>query len=421
MTPPLDTSLMKFIPTGSNNSNAAYGIVNAGQNIAQNPSEENIVQSVVSIIPSLWNLVGVDEGNNASKQAGQNTEKEASLKNSIQTTQDKVNSDMSPIIAKLEENAKTVQENIELANKKQEEKDKAQKKLDEQTEVIANCKRILENPDSVPGERTAAIAKLKGANTAITNYMTDIENIFNEVQESQENVSTISDENENLNSDLSNVQQNGQTEINNNVTAYQQCVTENTAMETTGKINEVTSQAAGRLADTLEASASASSAIPGLGGAISETAKAKAQQMRSVERTNHEASEIRQQGAAANNANLNLDNSAIQTNLDTLNNFSNMAVGSYNDSINYTQTFEPIITSVGSYAEKAEEKLKNQPEELGKAIENAEVNVAQNNNSAQQNNNAQNNNQTGNNNSDNNSQEHFVFQYNPNNLKLEEV
>ena len=356
------TNLLQFIQKKNDNNTAGNSGSDYLHSTQQNWSAGGLFvdaeltseeETIARTIPQLLALFGSNAAGAASQETQANEKAAEELDKSIQTTTNNTNQRVNELINKMKDLGSKLQEEISNIQANKEEQEKKQKAIEENIETIDDCKKILENPDSTSGERTAAIEKLRAAGKSLTELSAAIKQLQKGIGISAQNVETYNEEQGKHNEDVNTNIETGNQELETAASRIQQQQTTNTTTSATGVVNETTSGTAKTAAATVRASKSSMSWFPYVGAVAQSGGEALALKLDNVSMDQGNAGQTRIPSAAATLSRLSASEITRQNSLTVFSDLLKYSVGTYGENTEFAQTFYSIMEPIGAWMDMA--------------------------------------------------------------------
>ena len=325
---------------GSSYLNSVWGAAgNVEGLVSDNPNQKSsAIQGLINNVLSLVEKLGNQEASRARKEVKEGEKAAQELTEEQKKALSELNQSLEEIGSDIENKSGVVSAANGTLDASQQELEEKQEEINKIIEQIQKKQEALKSTTD-PAMQKALLGEIQGLSGQIAGIVSEIEAIQANVQAAAESVEQAVVEIETAKGNAVEVQENGELKISELVQQGAEKVANTTQTQVTGVEN-------GIVAKALEAQATTTSILPGIGTAASAKLSQAAvdQEMASSVRTTGALGNLRtlMQGIGGLNENINLLNTFKNSIGGALETF-NGCVGDYNTKI------EPVITSIGSF------------------------------------------------------------------------
>ncbi len=342
----------------------------SGSNSSDNNDGAELVQGIVTNLFDLLKLFGANESGTADADVRTGTNDAGTLQAAAKNTAETTNASAQVLIANLENLQLEIQEKIDSIKDDEDKKKDFQDDLNDSKRIILDNKEILNKPDSTPSERVEALRTVRGESEKMQVLSGQVETVAKGIQTKSEAVQGLSDTSGELKDNIDLTITQGQQQLNQNLQQAQTQAANASKMEVKGGVNEGTSVAAKTEAQTLRATAKASSFVPVAGGGLSAAEEATAQKLDQVSVDQGGAGKSRIAGAAQILQQLTTSIGSINSDLAGFANFTNSALGLATGNTDLASNFNNMFGQIGSWFEQGTE-LEDQGKTIAQAADEA--------------------------------------------------
>ena len=336
--------------SGNNNYvNSVWGLVQEGQTAA-NGNDQQKAQAITNIVQNLMGMLmslGTNENSKATKEVKQNEKNVNDLDKKADEASQNTQSKINEILASIADNTTSISKAMDAIKKLGGDNGqiaKAQEKLNEQLKVIETNQEILNDSDSSPDAKKAALEALVGAATAINDLLASIVEVQKQIEVQNGIVETSSN-------NVAGLIEESAAQISNGIQTLQGYVQEGgvqTVVNTTSSVTGTANETVGA-----EATAMGSAANSNI-----FTGASIGQKLIRIGSDQTAAGATRIQGSVKNLSALTKSIGEMGSDLNKIASFTNL-IGEAGNSFTalvgqYGAQLEPVITATGSWTAVAE-------------------------------------------------------------------